>query len=348
MSDRTMGQAFVMASCALESGVLAAGLVAGLPLHSLALLMAAAQGGYILVDLRVGEGWSERRWAALAFVSAFALVFAGSPAAWPLAMPAALAYSMATQTLRRARAVSAPLALQDKALFRYVGYLLGGLAALSGGIPLALLAAPAALAYAGASREKPARAVYAYRVRGARSLLWFVFLHHAQYFVFVYAFLHAACLGLGVPPVLVGGLILMGWAGYTLVELAALNLRLPGRSTILIGHVLNGVALAGMARYLLREDLSASVAMWVLTGVFGGTAYLHTQLRTRAVADTTGTRNMAEHAGHILGPCLCAILSGLGGDSLTPFWVGAVLSLLSAVAAARITLDEEAGPCPRP
>jgi hypothetical protein len=145
-------------------------------------------------------------------------------------------------------------------------------------------------------------------------------LHHAHYFSYVYVFWALTT----VPAAWVAPAFLLGWIGYFIAEaLLTQPTRRVKPVAFAVGHVICAVALLGMSE--TRSTL-AILALWTITGIGGGTAYMLGGLSTR------GNREAYEDSGHVAGCLLCAAVVGASGSATGATLTGAALAMAAAMA----------------
>ena len=125
-----------------------------------------------------------------------------------------------------------------------------------------------------------------------RRLLVTEFTHHAHYFLYCYTFWRLIDT---VDTWSIGPLFTIGWLAYFVAE-GTIGRRWGFSPTAMgLGHVLCALCLGGM---LLSSNLGWLMAMWFLTGVGGGTAYM------LGNGPQAVRRERAEDWGHVAGTLL--------------------------------------------
>jgi hypothetical protein len=301
---------------------------------TIALLLAAYHGGYLLVDYQSYKTWwSNRFWAAVALTTFPLLILVGSDKCWPIALVGILACSGAIHTARTQYMSDGAYTNEGKALFRFIGYIGGGVAAFWEGLPLLMMGAVPLLILYGDTVEQSWSDRY--RTRGIYRLLAFIFFHHVQYFIVVYFLLVFLCRTFELPAFLAGGLMLIGWIGYSLAQSLILQYH---RGLIEIFHLLNGLALICMSWALQIHSLDWVILLWCITGILGGSAYVVGLIPGLNRYGTKGSRNSAESFGHVCGVLLCALTAYLDLTLGAVMILGAAFSALAAILAAMYAL----------
>ncbi|MEU4477784.1 hypothetical protein AB0F68_06915 [Micromonospora sp. NPDC023966] len=150
-------------------------------------------------------------------------------------------------------------------------------------------------------------------------LLWTEALHHAHYFAYCYVFWSLTTL----EPALVGPLFIMGWVFYFALEASLRGRRRLFRPVwFVLGHVLCAAALAAITAV---NDNLLVLAMWVITGIGGGSAYMLGNV------PAIGDRELFEDSGHVLGCLVCVAAVALTGSAAAATAAGATLAVLAAV-----------------
>jgi hypothetical protein len=145
-------------------------------------------------------------------------------------------------------------------------------------------------------------------------------LHHAHYFAYVYVFWALTDLS----PALVAPAFVLGWAAYFVLERELIS-RKRAFSTrcFIVGHLVCAAALVVMSAV---HDTRVLLAMWAITGIGGGTAYM------LGNAGTTGDRELYEDAGHVAGCLLGAAGAAITASAVGATVVGAALAVGAAAA----------------
>ena len=177
------------------------------------------------------------------------------------------------------------------------------------------------------SRQQPTWTCWqaGFEARGLWPLLIFTTFHHMQYFTYVYAIVAYAVRQFDWPGWSPGAFLLLGWIGYSLVE-GGLQRWRPW--IISGGHLLNALALVALLPVLSHDRWL--VALWIALGVFGGTAFAANRLPGLDDRATKGSRNVAEHIGHVVGALLGGILATF--DLSIAILIAAGMSAIAAVA----------------
>lgn len=156
--------------------------------------------------------------------------------------------------------------------------------------------------------------------RQNKILLWFEFLHHAHYFAYCYTFWYL------LPQywhTYIGFLFPIGWLGYWVLEvLLRESTKYFDKRVLAIGHLLNAVAIIAIASYGGGIFI---IAMWFVTGVGGGTAYMLSNVTP------AGDREYFEDMGHLIGCLIASLLILITNSVKSSLWVGAVLAILGAL-----------------
>jgi hypothetical protein len=154
-------------------------------------------------------------------------------------------------------------------------------------------------------------------------------VHQAHYFVYAYVLLWVMSITHGLSTMVVALAFAAGWVSYTLSPRVLAMFR-PA-SALMIGHVANALLLATMA--VLLNNAVPFVALWVLTGLGGGSVYALRQLARSADEGLDGLDGLdrSELIGHLVGVVLAIGLAALAGPR-PAFAAGAALAACVAAA----------------
>lgn len=208
----------------------------------------------------------------------------------------------------------------EKRSARVVGFLLAGWLPAPVWLAATLVAIAAGMA---CSLQGPERAPATTSAERWSMIEWIMLVHQMHYFSYCYALpvlLAHSEVG-GLP--LLGFWFALGWITYLAAE--ALWNRFPPLPAFLAGHISLTVILASMTWFGSIPWLV--VALWILSGLGGGTVYCLKILRRR-LDHSADDIERAEDAGHLLGVA-CALLAAAG-----PGWSAQTLPAVGAAWAA--------------
>lgn len=237
-----------------------------------------------------------------------------------------LVFSGAVQAARRALKAWVKLPSQRKNKVKAAGMVAGGLVG-ADRISILLLAFPALMLTFEALRQRPiaVRQQAPERPgRRPRPLLWGELLHHAHYFAYCYTFWYLTPRFIGPQ---IGVLFLIGWLGYFVAERVITERRkIFSQGSLALGHLV----VAGALTVLPFSPAPIVLALWLATGIGGGTAYMLGNV------EPAGSREVFEDSGHVLGALAAAIAAAVfpqtqGHGAAATVWLGASLSLAAAL-----------------
>ncbi len=303
----------------LELILLVTSLRSGVGPEVTALALGTFHVGYLLADRA-----ARFNPLALRVVSTGSLVVTGltllDGPMWAALVPV-LAASTGVQALRRQlKAVARPSARQKNSA-KFLAMAAGGVAAVPALAMAVVLLGGAASWWA----AKSARAIRATCAQApsevSRAIILGVlgteFFHHAHYFVYCYTLWRSVDeLQLGS----VGILFTIGWLAYFVAEAVIGKRHLYSAPVIALGHVLVAACLVTMVE---TTKLLPLMALWFLTGVGGGTAYM------LANGPQASRREQAEDWGHVLGTSAGGVIASLASVQAT-YWAGAAAATATA------------------
>jgi hypothetical protein len=149
----------------------------------------------------------------------------------------------------------------------------------------------------------------------------FEFLHHAHYFAYCYTF------WLILKPALwpwTAALFPLGWVGYWIIERLMRTSANRNLLWLAIGHLVCAACLILMVSW---QSSTGVLALWVLTGLGGGTAYMLDSIFR------SPNREAYENAGHIAGCLGAALVIFLWQDVRASLVLGAALAVLASAVA---------------
>ena len=280
------------------------------------LILGAYHGGYLLARLTVLEK-CDGHTRLLLVMSTLTLAFGTYVASWSTIAVSMLLFSASLQVLRRALKGQAPVSSWQKNVTKALAMVSGAAGALAPPwlpVLVALTAGALAVVGHGVSGE-PLRSPRHADAPVQQHLLWFELLHHAHYFAYCYTFW--ALLDKALIP-FVGPLFLSGWLGYFVLERWLRESSQRYSTTLLaLGHVVCAAALGGM---LVLRSAPAILALWLVTGIGGGTAYM------LGNTPNGGDRELYEDLGHIIGCFGAALVIVITGEGEAAIVLGMVLA----------------------
>jgi hypothetical protein len=286
------------AAVVMEVGLLVASLSAGESPATTGVVLGAFHVGYLFAD-RVAR-WSPPHIRVGTIIGALAVPALLLPFGALASSPAVLVMATGIQALRRQlkRASKPPVAVKN--LVKFAAMVVGGIAAWVVGFGALGVATAASVAMArggcavaaSATPHPPPLSRRLQRVLRATE-----FAHHAHYFIYCYTFWR---LDDALDARLVGPVFTVGWFAYFAAE-GLIGRRLHFSPIIMsAGHVFCALCLGGM---LMSSNLGWLLAMWFLTGVGGGTAYMLGN-GPQAVG-----RERAEDWGHVAGTVFGGVIA---------------------------------------
>lgn len=317
----------------MEVGLLVASLSAGQSPAVTGVVLGAFHVGYLFAD-RVSQ-WPVRRIQIVSTISALTVPVLFLSVGALASSPAVLVMATGTQALRRQlKRVSKPqVAVKNSA--KFVAMVLGGVAAWDPGlVMIAGVAAMGVVTARGGSPVPPSAGpeIAPLPRQLERRLLTTEFTHHAHYFLYCYTFWRLAD---SLDGWIVGPLFTIGWLAYFVAE-GVIGRRWEFSPTAMcLGHLCCALCLGGM---LLSSNAGWLMAMWFLTGVGGGTAYM------LGNGPQAVRRERAEDWGHVVGTLVGGAVAGSAVTfSISAAGIVALITALYSLSLRTFTSDQKEG-----